>query len=353
MRASTSWFSVCFSLCLLLLSTLPTFGFLYPVVFGSGGLFAMASSTLNHATTATEQVKTTNPTQYYASHGHNHDSALHAKSDHQTSSGDIHETWSSRNRSKRGLLSSFYIDEYNLLWSPKARKKFTVGSMTLFLAHIVGRKIMTLDLPNFDFYASYSPVGIAASVMSNIILPLLASACCSLQLILNIFTMGCAGFNTVLGPVRPYFVSLLLYLTVISRRTTPGTWNFWATTTLRWTLTLLPEILHIWNNRSFFKSPQPVSNSNLLIADVKLDIPTMGCVACINSIDHAIRQANGVESVSASLNPLGMKGGQAEVRLKGNTEEEIYGIVRSLTAAVEKAGFPDTTADNVQIKRRS
>jgi copper chaperone CopZ len=351
MHATSFWF-FCFSLSLLL-SSLPTLGFLYPVVVVGGGWFTMASGvTLKHAT-AKEQSKT-DPTQYYVSHQHNHDSAaLQAKSDQQRLSDDISDT-SSKNLSKRGLLSSFYIDEYNLLWSPKARKKFTVGSITLFLAHIVGRKIMTLNLPSYDFYASYSPVGIAASVMSNIILPLLASACCSLQLILNIFTVGCAGFNTVLGPVRPYFVSLLLYLTVISRRTAASDWNFWATTTLRWTLTLLPEILDIWNNRNWFKSPQrEVSNNNLLVADVKLDIPTMGCVACINSIDQAIRQTNGVESASSSLNPLGMKGGQAEVRLTGNTEEEIYDIVRSLTAAVEKAGFPDSKADTVHIKQRS
>merc|ERR1719161_3498711 len=37
------------------------------------------------------------------------------------------------------------------------------------------------------------------------ILGLLSSACCLLQVILNAFALGCAGFNTYLGPLRPSF----------------------------------------------------------------------------------------------------------------------------------------------------
>ena len=39
------------------------------------------------------------------------------------------------------------------------------------------------------------------------LLGLLSSACCVLQIILNLFSFGCAGFNTLLGPVRPPLIA--------------------------------------------------------------------------------------------------------------------------------------------------
>ena len=39
-------------------------------------------------------------------------------------------------------------------------------------------------------------------------LGLLSSSCCALQLLLNSLSFGCAGFNTVLGPLRPQLLAL-------------------------------------------------------------------------------------------------------------------------------------------------
>jgi copper chaperone CopZ len=39
---------------------------------------------------------------------------------------------------------------------------------------------------------------------------LLASSCCVVQLVLNIFSIGCAGFNTILGPYRWFFLLFAL-----------------------------------------------------------------------------------------------------------------------------------------------
>ena len=44
---------------------------------------------------------------------------------------------------------------------------------------------------------------------------LLSSSCCALQLVLNAFSVGCAGFNTVLGPLRPYLLALASVLQVL------------------------------------------------------------------------------------------------------------------------------------------
>jgi hypothetical protein len=39
--------------------------------------------------------------------------------------------------------------------------------------------------------------------------PLMASACCALQLVMNLLNAGCAKFNTILGPWRPFFLGAL------------------------------------------------------------------------------------------------------------------------------------------------
>ena len=44
------------------------------------------------------------------------------------------------------------------------------------------------------------------------LLGLLSSSCCLLQLMLNTFSVGCAGFNTLLGPLRPYLAAFTLFL---------------------------------------------------------------------------------------------------------------------------------------------
>lgn len=41
---------------------------------------------------------------------------------------------------------------------------------------------------------------------------LLASSCCALQVVLNFFSLGCAGFNTVLGPLRPPLLAMAFAL---------------------------------------------------------------------------------------------------------------------------------------------
>lgn len=79
------------------------------------------------------------------------------------------------------------------------------------------------------------------------LLGLLSSSCCALQILLNAFSFGCAGFNTTLGPLRPTFVALTLLVQATSWHVAlPRPWQ-WAptaaTTLLAATLTLLPEAL--------------------------------------------------------------------------------------------------------------
>lgn len=54
------------------------------------------------------------------------------------------------------------------------------------------------------------------------LLSLLSSSCCVIQLALNMLSVGCAGFNSVLGPARSFFLACALHARVLLRRTAVG-----------------------------------------------------------------------------------------------------------------------------------
>jgi copper chaperone CopZ len=240
--------------------------------------------------------------------------------------------------------------KYYLLWSPGAWKKLVIGTATIFVAHVSTHLIsasaseLAVVVPSFF-----------TTLATNFVLPMLASACCLLQLGLNLLSVGCAGFNTILGPLRPYFVSALLSLTIASRFSKHvhySSLSSWATgTALRWTLALLPEALHLWNNRDDYLAPKrklAVPNTQYKLgAVVQLDIPTMGCVACINKIDKALRQVG--DQVVSAKSMLKDSGGEARVQIVANSNSEIQSLVASLMTSVSEAGFFGSTVDSIQM----
>jgi len=58
-------------------------------------------------------------------------------------------------------------------------------------------------------------------------------------------TVGCLGLNAALGPVRPYFFSLLLYVNALTINIRLSTIPQLA---VRSIIALLPEALHLWTN---------------------------------------------------------------------------------------------------------
>jgi len=231
--------------------------------------------------------------------------------------------------------SALDMQSYHLIWSPGACKKIAITTASLFAVKLFQNTLQTILGSALSVSWGTPVLRPLASVASNVLLPLFASACCLLQLWINILAGGCAGFNTYLGPVRPFFLSLLFYLTI----STFGSKQWAVKSLLRWSIALLPEGLDTWNRYQERKqAPYPLGR---LEARVELDIPTMGCVACINTIDRHLRQTNGVVEAASSLNPLGLKGGQATVRLRANSQKEIDEMVATVTQSVEEAGFKE------------
>jgi hypothetical protein len=247
---------------------------------------------------------------------------------------------------ENGSASSAY--SYYLLWSPGFATKFALTSLGLTVLHLSGTisQIGSLAAKLFE-----SSVGILPSIRpigSNIILPLLSSSCCLIQLVINLIVGagGCAGFNTALGPFRPVFLSLLAFMTFVSK---PGT----SVTLFRSALAMLPELVHFWNRFISYWRNRNVSmlqSKSAATATLLVDIPTMGCVACVNKIDSSLRQCapQNIQSARTWLDPEQPKGGKTQVNLTFNSEEEMHALKERILLTLEEAGFGGSSVVSVE-----
>lgn len=133
--------------------------------------------------------------------------------------------------------------------------------------------------------------GLVVAVWS--VFGLFSSSCCAIQLFLNVFNVGCAGFNTVLGPWRPVFIGLTatLQITVWAHvYLNPHMWPMAAVGTfVAVSLSFLPEILHLLARlhapATFQEAPDVVPRPGA--PPLTLHVEGMGCAACTNAV-HAI-----------------------------------------------------------------
>ncbi|KAG0334883.1 hypothetical protein BG000_007958 [Podila horticola] len=98
-----------------------------------------------------------------------------------------------------------------------------------------------------------------SSYLYAITVGLLSSSCCVVQLVLNAFSIGCAGFS-VLTPLRPMFLAIscgLVLYTVTKYRFSARTF---ATLSITLGLTIMPELVAVVNQSS---GPYSISTSNL------------------------------------------------------------------------------------------
>ena len=177
----------------------------------------------------------------------------------------------------------------------------------------------------------------------SFILPLLSSSCCVVQLLLNaIASLGCIGFNTILGPLRPIFISILLFTTVTSLSIEKSQV---VRMTLSWLIAIMPEIVHYINKSDFRARTNPNEKSNtegLMETYIKINIENMGCVACINKIDSIVRNTfyGNVPRFYSWLHDSEKAGGTMQIILEGDQSEgEIKSNTKRIVAALRKNGF--------------
>jgi copper chaperone CopZ len=113
---------------------------------------------------------------------------------------------------------------------------------------------------------------------------------------------------------------------------------------LAWRLgvALLPELVHVsntWRQKQQQATAAVTVDPSAAAAHyvLELEIPTMGCVACIQSIDASLANVPGVLQVSSELAPLGRKGGLATLRVA--TDDDVTLLTNRLVDAIHQAGF--------------
>lgn len=177
------------------------------------------------------------------------------------------------------------------------------------------------------------------------LLGLLSSSCCALQLLLNAMSMGCAGFNTVLGPWRPTLLAWTMLMQVgswIVAWDRPYQWAPTATASVVvLSLALLPEILHYHyhvsmgstHNKSYDggaseKILAPESKARTIRFSFQMS-DSVGCSACVLTISNALNKIPEVINIQACMETSILR-----VDCHPNTNQA------SILECLEGAGFP-------------
>jgi copper chaperone CopZ len=231
-------------------------------------------------------------------------------------------------------ISSFEVKEEHLVWNPSFAPQFAIAATACAVAAFIVSHSPLAQQPN-AWYPLYDNVFVRTGLSS--LAGLLSSSCCLLQIMLNAFSIGCAGFNTVLGPARPYFMALaltlqaLMWQAVITDATPlePAI----TSTALTSCLTFLPEALNVAMQRSAVPSAED---------DLRLRVDGMGCTACSVKVKAALESVDGVSACTVVFEE-----GCAQLQLDPSgfgAAEERAGVEQRAIAALTKAGFAGTPA---------
>jgi len=268
---------------------------------------------------------------------------------------------------------------YHLLWSPGFLKKMALATTALLSLRWVAASLgiqlhgalhsilhpagcSQTAATSAAVPATAAPSSFAEKLAHRVFLPLFASACCAVQLALNaIFAgAGCAGFNTYLGPLRPYFLSVMFVSTVTPWSLPQAPWPNPAQAVADlavWAVALLPEVVHArngWLARQQSPGGSSEEMGGSVVADrekdssametaiLELNVPGMGCAACVLKIDSSIRGCTtkvGHVVRSSSWLTDEPKGGKARVVLSADSIEGMDTLLASIVGAVNGAGF--------------
>ena len=212
-----------------------------------------------------------------------------------------------------------------LVWDDGFKEKFFV-SATAFAG--VAAALSFNDIAVLETMSKLNALGWGA-------LGLLSSACCLFQLILNAMSVGCAGFNTVLGPFRPYFLALAAVLQAwvwtieidAQSHGAPADESVVFGSLLCAVLSFLPEALSLWVARR--GDDVTMSDDGAMLM---LRVSGMGCSACTAKVQDALAAVPGVAAAAVDL-----EAESATLRLDGAYREVDVG--EEAVKALDAAGF--------------
>ena len=173
------------------------------------------------------------------------------------------------------------------------------------------------------------------------LLVLLSSSCCALQLILNAFSLGCAGFNTFLGPLRPTLLAGTLALQIASWYVAwarPWQWKPTAiASVMAITMSCLPELLALYNHLrqgNVVPSTNQQQGDDAIVLRFRMD--SVGCAACLTTVSGVLRQIDAIANYDANMDT-----GILTVYANG-TEESGQVLSNEILDKLDQVGFPMT-----------
>lgn len=137
------------------------------------------------------------------------------------------------------------------------------------------------------------------------LLGLLSSSCCALQLILNAMSFGCAGFNTVLGPLRPTFLAFAVILQSFSwyvAWSRPWQWAPTATSTILAVITsFLPEFLALRVTKPKSLASNSKGANSSCSRTLRFSMNSVGCAACLTTVAGVLKTIKGIHYYETNM----------------------------------------------------
>ena len=177
----------------------------------------------------------------------------------------------------------------HLLWSPGFAKTLVSSMVTLGFCCYVGYSSPSVSTVFMDVEEGFRMLLLHQAHRFALwgVLSLLSSSCCLIQLVLNAFSIGCAGMNTWMGPMRPRLLALTLVLCIaswwIAIRSPVFLWKQCVLSTI-FSLgnSFLPEFLYIYNNNiRGVKMPEGDENTSTFVT---IKLSNLGCAACMTAV---------------------------------------------------------------------
>ena len=185
----------------------------------------------------------------------------------------------------------------------------------------------------------------AASDMSMVFLMgMLSSSCCLVQILLSAMSLGCAGFNTYLGPARPALLALTSAIQLYN-------WQYvvrrgWAvngaiaSSSATVVLALLPEMLEHWARRQLRLRAAAVAADDAAppVTLLEFQLSGMGCVSCVKAVSDTL-----VASQLVTDHDLDFEAEHLRVWVAADTGDRHLGATsRLVVAELADAGFTAT-----------
>merc|ERR1712238_575466 len=101
------------------------------------------------------------------------------------------------------------------------------------------------------------------------------------------------------------------------------------------------------------------TQQQLLQATLVVDVPTMGCVACVNKIESSLRQKSSLKKNISNTgswltkDDSGGGGGCARIDICYESETELDEVINIVINTIEDSGFRGTTIKSVDLHNHS